>query len=198
MLVLSLTPGMTIADALLNNESIKDAIRNTKIKNLDIIIAHKDISLFDQRFANDPDKNIKLKQQVSKVKDLYDYILIDSAPSLNLLNVNVLTSADKLIIPVTPDYLSLEGLGLLMNLIDPKEPYRILLSMVDHRLRITEEVITFIRKQFKDKVFYTEIRQNVKLKEAPSYYQSIFDYDSQSAGADCFERLGREVMRWLG
>ena len=194
---LARTPGLTIADVLLNNESIKDAIRNTKIKNLDIIIAHKDISLFDQRFANDPDKNIKLKQQVSKVKDLYDYILIDSAPSLNLLNVNVLTSADKLIIPVTPDYLSLEGLGLLMNLIDPKEPYRILLSMVDHRLRITEEVITFIRKQFKDKVFYTEIRQNVKLKEAPSYYQSIFDYDSQSAGADCFERLGREVMRWL-
>ncbi len=189
--------GLTVADILLNNKLINDAVRNTKISNLDIIVSHRDISMFDQQFSNASDKNTKLKQQISKIINAYDYIFIDPPPSLSLLTINALTTANKLIVPVTPDYLCLEGLSLLMNLIDPKEPYRILLSMADYRLRITEEVISFIRKQFKDKVFHTEIKQNVKLKEAPSYYQSIFEYDSNSAGAECFGELGKEFIKWL-
>lgn len=189
--------GENIADIMFNGRPIADIIKNTKITNLDIVVSHRDISTFDQQFSSTDDRNIKLKQQISKIRDRYDYIFIDSPPSLSLLTINALGTADRLIIPVTPDYLSLEGLGLLMNLIDPKEQYRILLSMVDNRLRITEEVITFIRKQFKDKVFHTEINQNVRLKEAPSYGQSIFNYALYSTGAKCFIKLGKEFLQWL-
>ena len=130
----------------------------------------------------------------------------DCPPSLGLLTVNALTAADYFLVPVTPDYLALEGL---VNLLDAVERIRagigkaadllgVLLTLADYRLNVTEEIREMIRKHYGRAVLKTEIRGNVRLKEAPSFGKTIFDYDAGSAGAEAYRELTKEVLRRMG
>lgn len=143
-----------------------------------------------------------LKNKLEKVKDEYDYILIDCPPSLGLLNTNALTAADSVIIPVQCEYYALEGLTQLLSTIRlvqklfNKELHieGILLTMFDARTKLSLEVQQEVRKYFKERVYKSYIPRNVKLSEAPSRGQSIFEYDIRSEGAKAYAALAKEVI----
>ena len=130
--------------------------------------------------------------------------VLDCPPSLGLLTVNALTAADFFIIPLTPDYLSLEGLVNFMDAVEKiragiggkvAAPLGILLTLADYRLNATKEIGQMIRGFHGRLVFKTEIRVNVKLKEAPSFGKSVFDYDNGSSGAEAYRELTKEVLQ---
>ena len=132
-----------------------------------------------------------MKQALKNVKDNYNYILIDTPPSLGLLTINTLTAADSIIVPIQCEYYALEGVSKLMNTINlikknlnpALDIAGILLTMFDSRTGLSEQVATEIRNYFKEKVYNTVIPRNVRLSEAPSYGKPIIFYDKNSTGA---------------
>jgi chromosome partitioning protein len=144
-----------------------------------------------------------LKQALEKIKDQYDYILIDCAPSLGLLTLNALTAADSVVIPIQCEYFALEGLGKLLNTIKSVQKIHnpdldiegLLLTMYDSRLRLSNQVVEEVQKHFSDMVFKTIIQRNVKLSEAPSYGESIIGFDATSRGAANYLSLAEEIIK---
>ncbi|MDC1198298.1 ParA family protein, partial [Algibacter sp.] len=139
---------------------------------------------------------------LTDIKDDYDYIIIDCAPSLGLLTLNALTAADAVIIPIQCEYFALEGLGKLLNTIKSVQKIHnpeldiegLLLTMYDSRLRLSNQVVEEVQKHFNDMVFQTIIQRNVRLSEAPSYGESIINYDASSKGANNYLSLAKEVI----
>ncbi len=143
-----------------------------------------------------------LKNVIVKVEKEYDYIIIDCPPSLGLLTLNALTASDSVIIPIQCEYFALEGLGKLLNTIKSIQKIHnknlsiegLLLTMYDSRLKLSNQVIKEVKLHFNEMVFKTIIHRNVKLGEAPSYGESILDYDVSSTGANNYLNLARELM----
>ena len=193
----------TIASVLIEDEPIQNAIKKTSVDNLDIIVGDIALSNLDVIIAGIKGREHKLKDSLKVVKNQYDYIFLDSPPSLSLLTINSLVASDYVLVPVTPQYLSMEGLRQLLSVISKIKNTMnarvkllgIVFTMVDYRMKVTDEVIKTIRDHFKKEVFKTVIRQNVKLIEAPSFSKTIFDYAGSSAGAECYRMLGREVIK---
>jgi chromosome partitioning protein len=144
-----------------------------------------------------------LAEVIRPLKEQYDYIIIDCAPSLGLLTLNALTAADSVIIPIQCEYYALEGLGKLLNTVKSVQKLYnkdldiegMLLTMFDSRLRLSNQVVEEVRKHFADMVFETIIQRNVKLSEAPSFGESIISYDASSKGASNYLGLAREVLK---
>ena len=153
----------------------------------------------------DPQANASsgLGIDVESVKDKYDYILIDCAPSLGLLTLNALTAADSVVIPIQCEYFALEGLGKLLNTIKSVQKIHnpnldiegLLLTMYDSRLRLSNQVVEEVQKHFNDMVFETVIQRNIKLSEAPSFGESIINYDATSKGASNYLNLAEEIIK---
>lgn len=147
-------------------------------------------------------REYRLRKALEPVKDEYDYIIMDSPPSLGLLTINALTAATSILIPVQCEYYALEGLTQLMNTIalvrDNLNPALeiegLLLTMADYRTRLTQEVIAEVREHFKDKVYRTVIPRNIRLTEAPSYGKPILFYDKDSIGARKYKELAEEII----
>ena len=145
----------------------------------------------------------RLKNALEDVKDQYDYIIIDTPPSLGLLTLNALTAADTFLVPIQCEYYALEGLSQLLstiklvqkNLNPNLQMEGILLTMFDNRTNLSNQVVADVRENFKDKVFKTVIPRNVRLSEAPSFGQSILDYDAKSKGAETYLALAKEVIK---
>jgi len=143
-----------------------------------------------------------LKEKLTKVWDHYDHILIDNPPSLSLISINSLVASDHYIITVTPSFLSQVALHSLLETVDVIKKNMnarvdllgILVTMADLRLKVTSEILEILRESFGDKVFKSVIRQNVRLLEAPSHGQTIFEYDSGSVGALCYMYFGKEFL----
>ena len=144
-----------------------------------------------------------LKEALKSIKDQYDYIIIDCAPSLGLLTLNALTAADSIIIPIQCEYFALEGLGKLLNTVKSVQRLHnstldiegLLLTMYDSRLRLSNQVVEEVQKHFNEMVFDTIIQRNVKLSEAPSFGESIINYDATSKGAMNYINLAEEIVR---
>jgi chromosome partitioning protein len=144
-----------------------------------------------------------LRKAIQHLKNSYDYILIDCAPSLGLLTLNALTAADAVIIPIQCEYFALEGLGKLLNTIKSVQKIHnkaldiegMLLTMYDSRLRLSNQVVEEVQKHFSNMVFQTIIQRNVKLGEAPSYGESIINYDVASKGASNYLSLAKEIIK---
>ena len=160
-------------------------------------------SCFKQNISVTVVKNSLLKKALESIKDEYDYIIIDCAPSLGLLTLNALTAADSVIIPIQCEYFALEGLGKLLNTIKSIQKIHnpdldiegLLLTMFDSRLRLSNQVVEEVQKHFNDMVFDTIIQRNVKLSEAPSFGESIINYDATSKGATNYLHLAQEVIK---
>ena len=181
---------------------LNDMILDTETTNVDLVPAHIDLVAIEIELVDKPKREYMLQAALQDAKDQYDFIIIDCAPSLGLLTLNALTAADSVLIPIQCEYFALEGLGKLLNTI--KSVQRIhnknldiegmLLTMYDSRLRLSNQVVDEVKKHFHEMVFNTIIQRNVKVGEAPSFGESILDYDSTSKGAENYLNLAHEVI----
>ena len=181
----------------------KEAIVKTESPNLDIIPAHIDLVAIEIELVDKQHREYMLKKSLEEIKDDYDYILIDCAPSLGLITLNSLVAADSVIIPIQCEYFALEGLGKLLNTIKSVQNIHnaeldiegLLLTMYDSRLRLSNQVVDEVRKHFSSMVFDTIIRRNTRLGEAPFYGESIITYDATSKGAVNYLNLAQELLK---
>lgn len=193
----------SIYECILNEVNPKDIILQTKTPNLDIIPAHIDLVGAEIELINMPNREKMMKVVLDKIKDDYDFIIIDCSPSLGLITVNALAASDSVIVPVQCEYFALEGLGKLLNTIkivqsrlNPDlEIEGILLTMYDKRLRLSNQVVEDVRTHFQEMVFETIISRNTTLGEAPSFGESVIMYDAESKGAQSYLDLAREVLQ---
>tara|TARA_B110000977_G_C10969601_1_gene451822 strand:- start:360 stop:1124 length:765 start_codon:yes stop_codon:yes gene_type:complete len=180
----------------------KDAIVATSSPNVDIIPAHIDLVAIEIELVDMPSRESMLKSAIGSLKEEYDYIIIDCAPSLGLLTLNALTASDAVIIPIQCEYFALEGLGKLLNTIKSVQKIHnsdldiegLLLTMYDSRLRLSNQVVDEVKKHFTEMVFKTIIHRNVRLGEAPSFGESIIGYDASSTGANNYLSLAQELI----
>ncbi len=177
-------------------------IRRTASPNVDIVPSHIDLVAAEIELVDRENREHMLKLALEPVRPLYDYIIIDCAPSLGLITVNALTASDSVIIPIQCEYFALEGLGKLLNTIKNVQKIHnhdldiegLLLTMYDSRLRLSNQVVEEVHQHFPEMVFETIISRNVRLSEAPSFGESILNYDAESKGAVQYLQLAEEVL----
>ena len=182
--------------------SAEECIVESSAPNVDMIPAHIDLVAIEIELVDKDNREYMLKNAITHLKTSYDYILIDCAPSLGLLTLNALTTADAVIIPIQCEYFALEGLGKLLNTVKSVQKIHnpeldiegLLLTMYDSRLRLSNQVVEEVQKHFNDMVFKTIIQRNVRLGEAPSYGESIINYDVGSKGASNYLSLAKEII----
>ncbi len=185
-----------------HSNSVRETIMKTESHNLDIIPAHIDLVAIEIELVDKDKREYMLKRALADIRNDYDYILIDCAPSLGLLTLNALTAADSVVIPIQCEYFALEGLGKLLNTIKSVQKVHnpeldiegLLLTMYDARLRLSNQVVEEVEKHFNNMVFQTIIQRNVRLSEAPSYGESIINYDATSKGANNYLSLAKEII----
>jgi chromosome partitioning protein len=190
-------------ECLIDDASPTDNLLNTEISGLDILPSNIDLVGAEIEMLEMPNREKIMKMVINKVKDDYDFVLIDCSPSLGLITVNALTAADSVIIPVQSEYFALEGLGKMLNTIkiiqsrlNPDlEIEGFLCTMYDSRLRLSNQVVEEVQRHFEDMVFKTLIQRNVKLSEAPSYGKPIVLYDATSNGSTNYLNLAREILQ---
>lgn len=196
----------SIYDVLLNKILPQDAIIAGVHQNFDIIPCNINLTGAEIELVGALSRETRLRKAVSSIRDRYDYIFIDSPPSLGLLTLNALVASDSILIPIQCEFYALEGVSQLLqtiNLIrDGLNAHLsiegVLLTMADFRTNLTTEVIGEIRNYFKEKVYETIIPRNIKLSEAPSFGKPILLYDSQSIGARKYLELALEFLSCNG
>ena len=193
----------SIADVILSGKPLKAVIRKTQVEGLDLITGSPDLADADITLANQAGRERRLQAAIAPIRSEYDFIILDCPPSLSMLSVNAMVAAEVFIIPTPPEYLALEGLVGLMEAVqkihagigDNCRLLGILLTKVDHRRKVTEEIIKVIRRHYKDQVFKTEVRVDVRLIEALSFGKTIFEYNRRSSGAEAYLQLAGEIIR---
>ena len=195
-------PYKSIYDVLINQTPLSKVFVTTNQENLLLVPSHLSLAGAEIEMVNMLARETLLKKALNDFKQDIDYVLIDCPPSLSLLTINALTSADYLIIPIQCEYFALEGLGQLMQttkLIKGINPSLqiggVVLTMFDSRTRLSSNVVDDVREFFKDKAFKTVVPRNVRLSEAPSYGQHIYEYDDSSTGAKAYTKLAKEFIK---
>lgn len=191
----------TIYDVLVSDVDITSLFIDSYNKNLQLVPADIHLIGAELELAHLHQRERRLLQVIDSIKDRYDYIIIDSPPSLGILTLNALVAGDSVIIPVQCEYFALEGLGQLLKTINlVKEKFNprleiegVLLTMADFRTNLTAEVINETRVFFKDKVFRTIIPRSIRLSEAPGFGKPIYLYDRASIGALKYDELAKEI-----
>ncbi|MDZ7740240.1 MAG: AAA family ATPase [Bacteroidota bacterium] len=196
----------SIYECIVDDINPVDIILNTETPNLDILPAHIDLVGAEIEIINLPNRERMMRKVTAKIKDKYDFIIIDCSPSLGLITVNALTAADSVIVPVQCEYFALEGLGKLLNTIkivqsrlnENLDIEGILLTMFDVRLRLSKQVVDEVKTHFQQMVFKTIINRNTRLSEAPSFGETIIMHDAESTGAINYLNLAREILQKNG
>ena len=186
-----------------HSNTAEEGVIPTSAPNVWIIPAHIDLVAIEIELVDKENREYMLKQALNTIKEKYDYIIIDCAPSLGLLTLNALTAADSVVIPIQCEYFALEGLGKLLNTIKSVQKIHnpsldiegLLLTMYDTRLRLSNQVVEEVQKHFNNMVFSTIIQRNIKLSEAPSFGESIINYDATSKGAANYLNLAEEIIK---
>ncbi len=192
----------TIYDILINGYDINKTIVKTDINNLYIVPSNIQLSGAEIELATSINRERTLKEEIKKINEEYDFIIIDCPPSLGLLSLNALTASQTVIIPIQCEYYSLEGVGQLIDTIrlvnktlNPKLDIEgVLLNMFDGRTNLSIQVVEEVKKYFKNKVYRTVIPRNIRLAEAPSFGQPIMLYDDKSKGSEAYKKLAKEVI----
>ncbi|MCX2680708.1 AAA family ATPase [Galbibacter sp. EGI 63066] len=186
-----------------HSASAEETTLKTDSPNVELIPAHIDLVAIEIELVDKDAREYMMAKAIKNLRDSYDYILIDCAPSLGLLTLNALTASDSVIIPIQCEYFALEGLGKLLNTIKSVQKIHnpnldiegLLLTMYDSRLRLSNQVVEEVQKHFSDMVFDTIIQRNVRLSEAPSYGETIINYDATSKGATNYLNLAHEIIK---
>ena len=187
---------------LLGDTHPKNAIRPTDFEGLDIITADKNLVGANLELVDLPNREYRLRDRLAEIRDLYQFILIDCPPALDLLTLNALIAADSVLVPIQCEFFALEGVSELMDTLDrirqafqhPLAIEGILLTMYDDRTNLTRQVAADLRDFFKDEVFRTVIPRSIRLAEAPSFGKPILTYDPRSKGAESYIKLAKEIL----
>lgn len=190
-----------IYDVLINDAPLERVIVSTETPGLDLVPAKLDLAGADIELMSMMSRETKLKQALERVRDRYDFIIIDCPPSLGLLTVNVLTAAQYVILPIQCEYYALEGISQLLKTMElirqhlnpDLEIAKVLLTMFDYRTNLSQQVVDEVNRAFGDKVSSVLVPRNVRLSEAPSHGKPIISYDPKSKGAEAYTKFSEEV-----
>jgi len=191
----------SMVEVMLGAATLKDAVVHAKQKNLDLIPTSPELANAEVELVTKQGRFSILKNAITKIKPEYDYIIIDSPPSLSLLTVNGMIASNYLLLPVQTEFYALEGVAQLLEsmklvrkAMNPNlQLLGVLATMYDKRTSLSAQVLTEIRKYFKDRTFDTTIPRNVRIAEAPSHGAPVGEYDKFSKGARAYRDLAREV-----
>ena len=192
----------TVYELILGECSIKESISKTVVENLTIIPSNVNLAGAEIELLGINDKEYILKTAVDYIKDDYDFIIIDCPPSLNMLTVNAMTTADTVLVPIQCEYYALEGLSQLIhtiNLVQERlnpdlQIEGVVFTMYDVRTNLSNQVVETVKDNLDTKIYNTMIPRNIRLAEAPSYGTPINLYDSKSAGAESYRNLAAEII----
>lgn len=192
----------TLYEVMIGQRQIEETLIQTEINGLQMIPSHINLVGAEIEMLNMDNREYVLKEALERIRDNYDFIIIDCSPSLGLITINSLTAADSIIIPVQPEFFALEGLGKLLQTIrlvqaQPNPALTIegfVVTMFDGRTRVHSQVVAELREHFKDMVFNTIIQRNIRLSEAPSHGKPIILYDVICNGTTNYLNLAKEVL----
>ena len=196
----------TLYELLLNEAEIENTIVEDVVQNVDLIPSNINLSGAEIELVGIDEKEYILKKIIDKVRDNYDYIIMDCPPSLNMLTINALTAATSVLVPIQCEYYALEGLSQLIHTIElvkdrlnnSLEIEGVVFTMYDARTNLSVQVVENVKDNLDQNIYKTIIPRNVRLAEAPSYGQPITIYDSKSAGAESYRLLAEEVINREG
>lgn len=196
----------TLYELLLNEVEIENTIVKDVVQNVDLIPSNINLSGAEIELVGIDEKEYILKMIIDKVRDNYDYIIMDCPPSLNMLTINALTAATSVLVPIQCEYYALEGLSQLIHTIElvkdrlnnSLEIEGVVFTMYDARTNLSLQVVENVKDNLDQNIYKTIIPRNVRLAEAPSYGQPITIYDSKSAGAESYRLLAEEVINREG
>jgi chromosome partitioning protein len=192
----------TIYEVMIGEATIQDSIIDNVFENLSILPSNVNLAAAEIEMIGTEGKEYILNREIEKVKDKYDYIIIDCPPSLNLLTINALTTADRVLVPIQCEYYALEGLSQLVrtvNLVKDRlnpelEMEGVVFTMFDSRTNLSLQVVENVKDHIEENVYKTIIPRNIRLAEAPSYGMPINQYEPKSAGAEAYRLLAKEVI----
>ena len=196
----------TLYELLLNEAEIENTIVKDVVQNVDLIPSNINLSGAEIELVGIDEKEYILKKIIDKVRDNYDYIIMDCPPSLNMLTINALTATTSVLVPIQCEYYALEGLSQLIHTIElvkdrlnnSLEIEGVVFTMYDARTNLSLQVVENVKDNLDQNIYKTIIPRNVRLAEAPSYGQPITIYDSKSAGAESYRLLAEEVINREG
>ena len=192
----------TIYDLIIGDVSINEVINKEVLENLDIIPTSIDLSAAEIELIGVDDKEYILRNAIDQVKDQYDFVIIDCPPSLSMLTINAMTTADSVIVPIQCEYYALEGLSQLIHTVElvkdrlnsKLEIEGVVFTMYDARTNLSLQVVENVKDNLQQNIYKTIIPRNIRLAEAPSYGLPINKYDPKSTGAESYMRLADEVI----
>lgn len=192
----------TIYDLIIGEVGINEVINKEVLENLDIIPTSIDLSAAEIELIGVDDKEYILRNAIEQVKDQYDFVIIDCPPSLSMLTINAMTTADSVIVPIQCEYYALEGLSQLIHTVElvkdrlnPKLKIEgVVFTMYDARTNLSLQVVENVKDNLQQNIYKTIIPRNIRLAEAPSYGMPINKYDPKSTGAESYMRLADEVI----
>lgn len=196
----------TVYELMLDECSINESMQQTVVDNLKIIASNVNLAGAEIELLGINDKEYILKTAVDYIRDDFDFIIIDCPPSLNMLTVNAMTTADTVLVPIQCEYYALEGLSQLIhtiNLVKERlnsklEIEGVVFTMYDVRTNLSNQVVENVRENLDARIYETMIPRNIRLAEAPSYGIPINMYDTKSAGAESYRKLAKEIIERKG
>lgn len=192
----------TIYDLIIGETEVENVIIKDVLENLDVIPTSVDLSAAEIELIGIEEKEYILSKEIHKVKDAYDFIIIDCPPSLSMLTINAMTTADSVIVPIQCEYYALEGLSQLIHTVElvrerlnpGLEIEGVVFTMYDARTNLSLQVVENVKDNLQQSIYKTIIPRNIRLAEAPSYGMPINLYDTRSSGAESYRKLAEEVI----
>ncbi len=196
----------TVYQLMIGECAVRDCICRSSMKNVDVLPATVHLAGAEVELIGEQGSQYILKKELDRVRDGYDFVLIDCPPSLNLLTINAMTAADSVLVPIQCEYYALEGLsqllytiGLVQKSLNPGLAIEgVVFTMYDARTNLSLQVVDNVKQYLKQKIYKTIIPRNVRLAEAPSHGLPIILYDPRSAGAESYRKLAKEVIAYNG
>ena len=193
----------TVYELILDEASIDEAVTTSIMEGLDVIASNINLSGAEVELISIENKEFLLKEKIDTIKDNYDFVIIDCPPSLNLLTINAMTTADSIVVPIQCEYYALEGLSQLIHTIDlikdrlnpGLEIEGVVFTMYDSRTNLSLQVVENVKENLDRNIYKTIIPRNIRLAEAPSYGMPINKYDPKSTGAESYRSLAKELMK---
>ena len=194
----------TVYDLLINDVNVRACIYKNACEGVDIVPSTVDLAGAEIEMLDIDRHEFILKRKLRPIEDEYDFLIIDCPPSLNLLTVNALTTANSVLVPIQCEFYAMEGLTQLMHTIqlvqkklNPSlEMEGVVFTMFDARTNLSQQVVDSVKQYLKDRIYDTIIPRNVRLAEAPSHGLSILEYEPHSAGAEAYRNLAGEVLKY--